>query len=454
MPGWLLTSRRALASLAAIVCIAAGPLAWGHGPDEAVALRLEFADGTRRSVRVTTVDGMGFVYEHGDGQKAQARWVELSPASLMAAYPKLHDGASAEAWLELGGWLSTMEGAERQASVAFQRARRLDAEAADEAAIEQARARAEARLAGATPSESDSEDDGSRGVGLGGPDLVSVDRSWPELTQAEHAEATEALREFAEPFVRRIAPGEWKTAETDYFLLYTDLDRDEALYWARLLDRMYDRMRNVFQVEEGVNVFKGRCLITIWSTRQRFAAWSQLAEQSSIASRPGIAGYCRGFPDGRTHVTFFRQPDRMEFALLMVHEASHAFTHRYRTGRYIPSWVNEGLAEYVAHNLIDAPRWAVSRQRSSREAYQANGGLATMFVAQPIDWFQYGQAWEFTEMMVAENVDGYRAFFNALKAGADIHTAFEDHYGAPLDRLVRHYANVYERSGPANYIEP
>jgi len=417
-------------------------------------MRLEFADGERRSVRVTSVDAMGFVYTHADGQKGQARWVDLAPASLTAAYPRLHDGASAEAWLELGGWLSTMDGADRQESIAFQRARRLDPSAADDEAIEQAHARAAARLAGATPEANGSDDDGSRGLGPSGPNLASVEHSWPELSEAEQAEATEELREFAEPFVRRIAPGEWKTAETDYFLLYTDLDRDEALYWARLLDRMYDRMRSVFRVEKGVNVFKGRCLITIWSTRRRFAEWSQQAEQLSIASRTGIAGYCRGFPDGRTHVTFFRQPDRMEFALLMVHEASHAFTHRYRTGRHIPSWVNEGLAEYVSHYLVDAPQWAAGRHRGSREGYQANSGLSTLFVAEPIDWFQYGQAWEFTRMMVAENVDGYRAFFNALKDGADIHTAFEDHYGAPLDRLVKHYAEVYDRHGPANYIEP
>jgi len=114
----------------------------------------------------------------------------------------------------------------------------------------------------------------------------------------------------------------------------------------------------------------------------------------------------------------------------------------------------EGLAEYVAHNLIDAPRWASGRQRGSREAYQANGGLATLFVAQSIDWFQYGQAWEFTEMMVKENTDGYRAFFNALKDGQDVHTAFEDHYGVPLDRLVRHYHSVYDRRGSANYAKP
>ncbi|MEM9251098.1 MAG: hypothetical protein AAGB29_01995, partial [Planctomycetota bacterium] len=389
--------------------------------------------------------------------RVQARWTDLTPASLVSAFPKLKDAAAVTTWLELGGWLSTMEGAQRQERVAFARAREIDPQAATPEAIEAARSvaagDAEADPAALDPGSQTGISTARQGA-IAGPRLTAVDRAWPELTEAEHAEATQALRDFAEPIAQRVAPGQWKTTETDYFLLYTDLDVGEARYWARQLDRMYDRMRSVFRVPEGYNVFQGRCLITIWSTRQRFGEWVRLAEGFDIGSRPGVAGLCTGYPDGRAHVTFFRQPDRNEFALILVHEASHAFTHRYRTGRRIPSWVNEGLAEYVAHNLVDAPQWAAGRARNSREAYQANGGLASMFVMPSIDGFQYGQAWEFTEMMVSENVDGYRAFFDALKDGDDVHTAFEQHYGVPLDKLVRHYHSVYGRSGRADYVRP
>ncbi|MEM6756630.1 MAG: hypothetical protein AAF586_05635 [Planctomycetota bacterium] len=463
---------RWLGGLALAVAWAPGS-AFGHGPegrpavwaqatdgltelDEPMAMRLAFGEGAPRAVRVVAVGRSGLAYLDRDGDRVEARWVGLSPASLASTYPKLIDGSSVATWLELGGLLSTMQGAARQERVAFSRARQIDPQAATPEAIEAARAAAR------SPSDSEASRDGGGGqtngrAGRGasaGPRITAVDRAWPELTEAEHAEATQALRDFAEPIVQRIAPGRWKTTETDYFLLYTDLDSEEARYWARQLDRMYDRMRNVFRVPDGTNVFQGRCLITIWSTRERFGRWVRLAEGYDIGARPGVAGLCTGYPDGRAHVTFFRQPDRNEFALILVHEASHAFTHRYRTGRRIPSWVNEGLAEYVAHNLIDAPQWAAGRARGSREAYQANGGLASMFVMPSIEWYQYGQAWEFTEMMVEENVDGYRAFFDALKDGEDVHTALEDHYGASLDRLVRHYHNVYNRSGRADYVKP
>jgi hypothetical protein len=418
-------------------------------------MRLAFADGTRRSVRITAIDDNGFIHLDADGHATRAAWTDLDPAALLAAYPKVHDSDDPHRWLALGGLLSAMPDADRQAAIAFQRARRLDPDIATDAAIEHAKVTAAAPPHQHGLNETGPQAMGGQAGGVAlGPDLASVDGAWPTLTPAEHAEATRALRDFAEPIVRRVAPGDWKQAETDYFLLYTDLDRDEALSWARLLDRMYDRMRAVFRVPEGQNVFKGRCLITIWSTRQRFAEWSRLAEGLSLAGRSGVAGYCRGFPDGRTHVTFFRQPDRMEFALVLTHEASHAFTHRYRTGRHIPSWVNEGLAEYVSHHLVEAPRWRAGRARGSREAYHAHGGLANLFVAPSIDWFQYGQAWEFTQMMVSENADGYRAFVDALKDGKAVHAALEEDYGASLDRLVRHYHEVYDRRGPANYIVP
>ncbi|MEM6334399.1 MAG: hypothetical protein AAF823_13770 [Planctomycetota bacterium] len=466
-----------VACAAALVMVGwCGGLAWAHGPghggviwaqpedqgklEEPVALRLVFGDGRRVSARVIEAGAMGLAYVD-DGEKVVARWVDLEASSLASVWPRLRGGESAESWLELGGWLSTMEGAGRQERVAFQRARSIDRAVATDEAIEAARALAAERLAAGEEAAGEGEGgEGAAGGGgfgggggaISGPRIEAFDGAWPELTDEQQAAYTQELREFAEPIVERIAPGRWKVAETEFFLLYTDLPAAEARDWANLLDRMYDKMRVVFRVPEGENVFRGRCLITVWSDANDFRRWFALAEGGSLPS--GVLGVCSGYPDGRTHVSFFCQEDPLEFALVLVHEASHAFTHRYRSGRRIPSWVNEGLAEHVAHALVNAEDFARSRRTWSRRAYDHFGGLDDMFVMPSIQSYQYGQAWELTNLMVRENTPGYRAFIDALKDGKDVHAALEEDYGVSLNRLVRHYHQVYDRRGPMDYIAP
>ncbi|MEO0587755.1 MAG: hypothetical protein AAF078_08960, partial [Planctomycetota bacterium] len=210
--------RPAVWCAAAALSVAVLPAAWGHFPDERemvwaqpqtdgeladpVAVRLVFADGRRVSGRVIAAGTMGLSFVE-DGALAEARWVELQASSLASVWPRLRDGESAEAWLELGGWLSTMEGASRQERVAFQRARSIDAAVATDEAIEQAKAEAQRLLAGGE-AEGEGEgqpEDGSAEGAAAGPVLGAFDASWPELTDEQYRQYTDELRAFAEPLV-------------------------------------------------------------------------------------------------------------------------------------------------------------------------------------------------------------------------------------------------------------
>src|SRR5690606_17365852 len=149
---------------------------------------------------------------------------------------------------------------------------------------------------------------------------------------------------------------------TDYFLFYTDLDRREAERWGALLDRMYDRLCDLFGVARGTNIWRGKCLIFVFRDPQDYYRF-----EAQVHGQPGddTAGRCWQFGDGRVHITFYRQPHESRFAHVLVHEAVHGFLHRYRSPARIPSVWNEGLAEVIAGELVPRARSVTQRQNDS-----------------------------------------------------------------------------------------
>src|SRR5678816_1538790 len=67
----------------------------------------------------------------------------------------------------------------------------------------------------------------------------------------------------------------------------------------------------------------------------------------------GTAGMCHQYGNGDVHIAFYRQPNDLDFANVLVHESIHGFLHRYRSPVDVPSWANEGLAEAIAADMVN-----------------------------------------------------------------------------------------------------
>lgn len=259
---------------------------------------------------------------------------------------------------------------------------------------------------------------------------------WPELTPEAHAKMIEQLKTLSKKTTEQVNRS-LRLLETKYFLFYTDLPSAEARKWARLLDKMYNRLCNLFGIEKGTNVWHGKALIIVFAQKKDY----QKFWRTMLDVDPGWSdGMCHSSSDGKVIIAFYRQPDEMDFATILVHESVHGFLHRYRSPVHIISWVNEGLAEVIAYELVPKSRQIPLKQRNARSEMIERGGIGKdFFTADQIEPWQYGVASGLTTFMIKQRKKGYVAFINGIKDGMSWQESLTTNYGVALERLIQFY---------------
>ena len=156
------------------------------------------------------------------------------------------------------------------------------------------------------------------------------------------------LKEFAEETKQKMNK-DLELYETTFFLFYSDLDKREAKNWAGVLDRMYGMLADLFAIDRKTNIWRGKALVFVF----REAADYRRFQIAMHDTDPGTTlGMSHGFGDGMVHIAFFRQKEELDFLHLLVHESVHGFVHRYKTPARVPSWANEGLAEWISNQFV------------------------------------------------------------------------------------------------------
>ena len=256
---------------------------------------------------------------------------------------------------------------------------------------------------------------------------------WPRLNRTQQQQAIDQLKKYAQETQDTLHTS-LGSFETEYFLFCSDLAPVEARQWASLLDRMYDRLAETFAVTPHRNIWRGKALIFVYRNEKDYMRY----EREIVKSDPtGTAGMCVSYPDGSVKIAFYRQPDQMLFAHVLVHESVHGFIHRYRTPIPVPGWANEGLAEMIATDLVPQKgRPAMVRERAASGLRDHQGRLGSFFNGKGIEGWQYPVAEQITIFMVTQSKPGYVKFINGIKEGLEVDQALSERYGAPRERLI------------------
>src|SRR5439155_16729633 len=297
-----------------------------------------------------------------DAQKKTqtVHWEELPPDTVFNLNNQLIRKGTADDWMKLAKKLLTMPGGRGPAERSFQRALKLDPTLKEQIAA----LRKEAALNPPPPAKiPTSRPDGSdvtaatQPAGTGtinssepkdpmkkvvGPQKVGAiePSAWGKQPPEEMAAAVAKLKQFANDTQKKMNVP-LASYETQYFLFCTDLPQAEANKWAGLLDRMYARLAELFAVPKGENLWRGKGLVFVFSRDEDYLKF-EVKMHATVAA--GTAGMCHAFGNGDVHIAFYRQPNDLDFAHVLVHESTHGFLHRYRSPVDIPSWANEGLA--------------------------------------------------------------------------------------------------------------
>jgi hypothetical protein len=261
---------------------------------------------------------------------------------------------------------------------------------------------------------------------------------WPQLSAAEHATQVEELEKFVAE-VRGAFPA-LETSQTHEFIVVTDIPAAQMAPYVASLDAMHDFLCDLYGIPRGEPVWMGKCLVIAFLEEDDFRAF----EGRFMGGAPaGVHGLCHQRSDGRVVMACHRGDDAAAFAHMLVHETSHGFNHRWLSPARLPSWLNEGIAEWVGTQVVPACRQVSFKEARAVEFMKAGGSVGPGFFAEApdahIDAVQYGVASGLVKFLVARDRKQFAAFVQGIKEGQTVAASLKQSFRAALDDVVRAY---------------
>ena len=262
---------------------------------------------------------------------------------------------------------------------------------------------------------------------------------WPEATNEQHNAAIKENRNQIEK-VKSMFP-DVAVYETAEFMFCSNIPPNQVDPYVKALDRMHDMMCNMYGIKKGTPVWLGKCLVFAFIEKSQFQQFEQTFFKLPAE---GYYGICHALPTGRVVMSCYRGNDPNDFAQMLVHETSHGFNFRYRTQRNIPSWVNEGMAEWIGSTLVPASNAVRRKEQASLRTMQATHSMQGVLDSDRIIDIpnSYGMASSLTTFLVKADQKKYVTFINGIKEGKTWQDSLKDAYHGTVEQMVTEYGRA------------
>lgn len=270
------------------------------------------------------------------------------------------------------------------------------------------------------------------------PDKEAI--KYKPVTNEQAAANRKRAIEMAEK-TRTFAPN-MHMVETAHFLIFTEWDRSNDRPLAEICERMYRALSLQFDVPLKQNIWAGKCPIFIFWEKLHFVRFTQEVDHTALDNVPG---YNLQHRNGFCYIVMNRCEKREHFFELLIHEATHAFLGRYLTNQRIPTWVNEGLAEYMAATLVPGYDAEKRYKAANKEALKKNRDVRYVLKSTRLDYFGYGIAQSIVRFMIARDRRRFIRFIQLLKEGKKEDEALKLSYGLTQEQLVRGWEQAVTR---------
>lgn len=382
-----------------------------------LTLPLETGQVTGKLVRYDTLT---FTLQTEAGKQHRVLWNAIPAANVDRYWRYLEtpddDG---QALFELGDILVRHRDGEQLAITAFDQALALDPSLKQ--AVEQS-------LAGKAP------DGTPRYVGTADP------KQWGELSEQTLQQGVETLRAFAERTQRELNI-ELSLYESDRLMLLTDTDTKQVESLFKKLLLTYQTTAELLGDEPDDNIFVGKCLVVLFDQRVDYIRFQ---DQLHDTDARGTGGLCHGFGNGHVHIAAYQRSSARQTNHILVHELVHAYLHRYQSPQPLDDWVNEGLAEHLAHKIEPPP--GQNLYLKSRLSLEGKQGLGEgFFDGENLAAWQYDVAGALTGYLIQRGKTAYPKFIASLKQGTPAAEALENIYRMPPPKLTQRFKQRLDR---------
>jgi hypothetical protein len=276
-------------------------------------------------------------------------------------------------------------------------------------------------------------------VSLGGEETRRNKPRRYQLATADQIEKNlEKASEYAEK-MKQIAP-KTHEIETDHFVIYSAWSRRDDRVLKRVYENLYDKLTEQFDLPEEEHIWIGKLPVYAFWERDDFVKFNidvtgitksaDDKQPGGYAGRRGLFQYVvlGAVKEGRSdsHAkTWFQE--------LLVHESTHAFNARYFSQRGLPSWVDEGIAETIASEIVSDSN-ASYKLRSAHRDIKNNenvGRVKRVFGKGniPLDGFYYGVSQSMVRYLISRDRMKFIDFVKGIKEGKDPEAALKETFG-------------------------
>ena len=407
--------------------------------DKSIPAAGKKADKSKFAGRIVSYDEDGFDLRVKADEVTTIAWSELDTKTQYVVRKSLLNPKDLAGHIDLGQKMLPLTGGKEWSDKAFAAALKIDPKSKDaiEAAKKQAATRPTTKPTAAAVKQPETGGKPEmNGNNEAGPQMVGgVEKQfWGPQSPEQQDAAIAELKKFADKTQKQMGKS-LQLNETNFFLFYSDLDEREAKNWSGVLDRMYGMLADLFGVDRKTNIWRGKALVFVFRSSSDYRRFQAMMHRTDAG---GTLGMCHTFGDGMVHIAFYRQDKELEFAYVLIHESVHGFIHRYKSPGRVPSWANEGLAEWISTQMLTdkLPNRAKEARNAAQYWLKEYGGLQNFFDADHIDGWQYPVAEMMTTFMIAESKKNYVAFIDGIKDGLSPEDSLTQKYKAPKAKII------------------
>lgn len=271
-------------------------------------------------------------------------------------------------------------------------------------------------------------------------------RVWEQLSESDQKEFIEQQHEFLKNVQTEMPHVPFRLVETEFFMVFTDIAPELVNGYLANLDAMYRELCAAFGTSAQKNVWCGKCVVVILNRRTDYMLYeAKVMGIKDPALLAGSAGLCHMFGNGEVKFAGFLGDNGRFFGSVLIHETTHGFIHRYLSSVNVDSWLNEGIADWVA-DAIMKDNSISKRQKQSAQVVMASGGWGNFLTAPQISFQHYGTASTLVDILLSQNKDGqFRRFVREIKEGKPIEASLKDTFNLTFKDLETLYVNWVTR---------
>lgn len=262
---------------------------------------------------------------------------------------------------------------------------------------------------------------------------------WKPLSSQETAAVIKEQKTFLRTVGKAFPSLPMRLYETRFFLFFSDMPSDQVGLYRAELDSMNVELGKAFGVPPGENVWRGKAVFVVFVEQGAFLRFEQQFMKRNPAELRSTQGVCHQSSTGNVVVGCYRGKDPTYLAQVLVHETTHGYLHRFMSSARVPSWLNEGIAEWVSAMVVTRSRVPQIRQRKAIDRLQQTGQIGRQFFGPRIESWHYGVASRITDSLIKANPEAFRWWVVSIKEGIDWQQGLHQAFGYSPPGLIQAY---------------